>query len=95
MTDFGFATYFNQQEKLDTVLGSPLYMAPEILHHKKYDSKVDIWSAGVITHILLLGRQPYGGATKEEIYESIKEDPLDTSCEEWNNISGLAKDFIE
>ena len=50
MADFGFATYFDSDKKLSLELGSPLYMAPEIVNHSKYDSKVDVWSTGVVTH---------------------------------------------
>lgn len=50
------------------VLGSPLYMAPEIIEEKKYDHRVDIWSAGVICYILLSGRPPFKGRTKQDIF---------------------------
>ena len=72
LTDFGFATYFDEKEKLDEVLGSPLYMPPEIVMKHKYDEKVDIWSAGVVTFILLSGKPPFVGNTKDEVYNSIK-----------------------
>ena len=65
LTDFGFATYFDEKNKLDEVLGSPLYMPPEIVDQRKYTEKVDIWSAGVVSHILLTGKPPFYGANKE------------------------------
>ena len=37
LTDFGFATHFSQNQKMDEVLGSPIYMPPEIVKHEKYD----------------------------------------------------------
>ena len=46
-------------------------MAPEIVNRLKYDSKVDVWSAGVVTYILLCGRPPFFGKTKEEVYAAI------------------------
>ena len=95
LTDFGFATYFNEKDKLEDQLGSPLYMPPEIAGRGTYDSKVDIWSAGVVTHILLSGRPPFLGQTKEEVYKAIKEDPLNFQISEWSNISVLAQDFVE
>lgn len=55
LTDFGFATTWKQGEKLDLSLGSPLYMAPELVDEKEYDNRVDVWSVGVITYILLSG----------------------------------------
>lgn len=46
-------------------------MAPEIVACQNYNSKVDIWSVGCITHILLTGCPPFFGKSKQEIYESI------------------------
>jgi serine/threonine protein kinase len=71
ITDFGFACFFEQKGGLDDVLGSPLYMAPEIVRQRKYDSKVDVWSIGVITYVLLSGRPPFFGQGKDAIFESI------------------------
>jgi calcium-dependent protein kinase len=68
MTDFGFASFYNPKKGLDEVLGSPLYMAPEIINRQKYDSKVDIWSVGVIAFILISGRPPFMGKSKDEIF---------------------------
>ena len=39
LTDFGFAAYFDEKDKMDEVLGSPLYMPPEIVKHEKYASE--------------------------------------------------------
>jgi calcium-dependent protein kinase len=64
LTDFGFATYFDRKNELNEVLGSPLYMPPEIVSHSGYDNKVDIWSTGVMTYILLVGKPPFIGKTK-------------------------------
>ena len=70
ITDFGFASLFdpqNEEGDLNMVLGTPLYMAPEILEKKKYNSKVDIWSTGIIAFMLLTGNPPFVGKTKEEV----------------------------
>jgi serine/threonine protein kinase len=71
LTDFGFATFLNPVSGLKVVLGSPLYMAPEIVKEQNYNEKVDIWSIGVMAHILLTGCPPFCGKTKEEIYKAI------------------------
>ena len=68
LTDFGFATYYDHQEKLTEVLGSPIYMPPEIVKHEKYDSKADVWSAGVVTYVMLCGKPPFFADTKEGVY---------------------------
>ena len=53
LTDFGFATFFDEDEKLDLPLGTPYYLSPEIVKEEKYDQKCDIWSAGVIMYEML------------------------------------------
>jgi calcium-dependent protein kinase len=70
ITDFGFAKCYDPQtfEGLDDILGSPLYMAPEIVKKMKYDAKVDIWSLGVMAYIILSGKPPFSGKTKDEIF---------------------------
>jgi serine/threonine protein kinase len=51
-------------------------MAPEIISEEPYDKKVDIWSTGVITYILLSGRPPFRGKSKQEIFNSVKNSEL-------------------
>ena len=71
IADFGFSCFFDPEKGLDLVLGSPLYMAPEIIRigenkqlKMTYNEKVDVWSIGVITYMLLTGRNPYPGRNK-------------------------------
>lgn len=46
------------QGMAETLCGSPLYMAPEILQFHKYDAKADLWSVGTILFELLVGESP-------------------------------------
>ena len=50
IADLGFAVKYDPQTGLDLVLGTPLYMAPELIERKKYNEKVDVWSLGVICY---------------------------------------------
>ena len=50
IADLGFAQKFDKNAGLELVLGTPLYMAPELVKHQKYDEKVDVWSLGIITY---------------------------------------------
>ena len=59
LTDFGFATKYDPNKKEELSLGSPIYMAPELVMDKAYDFKVDCWATGVITYILLTGAPPF------------------------------------
>lgn len=67
LTDFGFATFFDPSRKMDVIVGTPIYMAPELANGDEYDCRVDIWSVGVITYILLGGRPPFDGKDTDEI----------------------------
>ena len=93
LTDFGFACFYSEQRGLKQVLGSPLYMAPEIVREERYDKGVDIWSVGVIAHILLSGCPPFYGRTKQDIYRSIVSDiPKFGKVRE--SLSEQAKEFV-
>ena len=56
--DFGFAKVNEGITRTMTVCGSPLYMAPELLNEKSYNTGVDIWAIGMILHELLVGYHP-------------------------------------
>jgi len=53
--DFGASTKFDHNEMMTKRIGTPFYVAPEILLKKPYDEKCDVWSLGVIMYILLCG----------------------------------------
>ena len=63
--DFGTSLMFNRGEVQDELVGSIYYIAPEVLK-KKYNSKCDLWSCGVIMFILLTGVPPFGGNNNRE-----------------------------
>jgi len=60
--DFGTSVIFDESKKLDEKLGTPYYIAPEVLA-RNYGSKCDVWSCGVITYIVLSGIPPFNGAS--------------------------------
>lgn len=94
LTDFGFAVCTPDVHKLQEELGSRWYMAPEILAKQEYNEKVDVWSAGVVAHLLLIGEPPFPGDTKEEVYKMIRTNEINYNGEEYIHLSDQAKDFL-
>ncbi|CDW73027.1 protein kinase domain containing protein [Stylonychia lemnae] len=92
--DFGLSRYFSNDKKMCQRLGTPYYIAPEVLK-KKYDEKCDIWSIGVILHVLLCGAPPFQGRTDEQIFEAIQLGYITFASPEWENISNEGKIFIK
>ncbi|GAM26990.1 hypothetical protein SAMD00019534_101650 [Acytostelium subglobosum LB1] len=72
IADFGFARFIDVQSLSDTFCGSPLYMAPEILHRKNYTVKADLWSVGVILYEMLIGEPPYNCNTVVDLLHQLE-----------------------
>ncbi|KAL3617299.1 hypothetical protein CASFOL_038844 [Castilleja foliolosa] len=85
--------FFNMGQRLSGVVGSPAYVAPEVLVGN-YTEKVDIWSAGVLLHALLVGVLPFQGDSLETVFEAIKEEKLDFSVGVWESVSQPARDLL-
>lgn len=72
LIDFGFAHVWGPNERLQTCCGSLQYVSPEVLAQKGYDEKCDIWSLGVIAHLLLTGYPPFMAETEKELRRRIR-----------------------
>ncbi|CAD8210364.1 unnamed protein product [Paramecium pentaurelia] len=76
LADFGFATKVAMNEILDQQVGTPLYMAPQLLENTPYTSKCDIWSLGIIAYEMIYGRQPWSCRDMKSYLKNIKCYPL-------------------
>lgn len=94
LADFGLATYIKPGQSLHGTVGSPFYIAPEVLSGG-YDQAADVWSAGVILYILLSGIPPFWGKTKSRIFEAVRAAELRFPSNPWDFISYSAKELIK
>ncbi|KAI9809804.1 MAG: hypothetical protein M1825_000237 [Sarcosagium campestre] len=72
IADFGFARSLPSTSLAETLCGSPLYMAPEILRYEKYDAKADLWSVGTVLYETMVGRPPFRASNHVELLRKIE-----------------------
>lgn len=89
LTDFGLSKVATD-DGCKTFLGTPEYMAPEVLEGKEYDYAVDWWSLGAVCYDLLTGNPPFCGNNYQKIIEKIKKTKLNLPY----YLSPDAKDFL-
>lgn len=94
LSDFGLATVFKHKGKtriLTTPCGTPPYLAPEIRSLSYRGDKVDIWSAGIILYVMLVGNTPWAEPTQvdEEFVMYCKHYQTGLDFYPWNSFSPL------
>lgn len=81
-------------ERLNDVVGSAYYVAPEVLY-RSYSFEADMWSIGVIAYILLCGGRPFWARTESGIFRSVLRADPNFDDSPWPTISAEAKDFVK
>ncbi|KAK1818800.1 Serine/threonine-protein kinase [Friedmanniomyces endolithicus] len=72
IADFGFARHLPSTSLAETLCGSPLYMAPEILRYEKYDARADLWSTGTVLHEMVVGKPPFRAQNHVDLLRRIE-----------------------
>ena len=93
LIDFGTCNYLEPGKFLHQTMGTPYFVAPEVLD-EKYNHQCDVWSMGVTMYILLAGFPPFMGSNQSEVFNEIKSAELSFEYKEFNLISEEAKDLI-
>ncbi|XP_014260217.1 death-associated protein kinase 3-like isoform X2 [Cimex lectularius] len=92
--DFEISRVILDGTEVHEILGTPEYVAPEILHYEPITLAADMWSLGVTTYVLLTGFSPFGGETDQETFLNISKAQVDFPDELFEDISEEAKDFV-
>ena len=69
--DYGLSRIISEDEVADTLLGTPAYIAPEVLERGGYTSSCDVWSVGTMLFEMLNGFHPFRGKNTNEILRKI------------------------
>lgn len=93
LIDFGFAAEA-PEPTLTGLIGTSIYMAPEIYNRRPYGKPVDMWAFGVVVFILLSGYAPFSDENQDELVESVTTASISFDATYWTCTSPEAKDFI-
>jgi calcium/calmodulin-dependent protein kinase I len=94
VADFGSAVWLHEGTCMEGVVGTPYYVAPEVLMGRDYNEKVDVWSCGVILYIMLAGVPPFYGESVADIFEAVLRGNLRFPTRIFRSVSPEAKDLL-
>ena len=96
LADFGLSTFFRRGELEKEAVGSPFYMAPEMVMRGSpgYGPEADIWSCGVCLYKFLSGRLPFPGETSADVFTAIRHNEVDYAHPSWRGVSSAARDLL-
>ncbi|KAL5008807.1 hypothetical protein ScPMuIL_014388 [Solemya velum] len=92
LCDFGFARIIGEKSFRRSVVGTPAYLAPEVLKSKGYNRSLDMWSVGVVIYVSLSGTFPFN--EDEEIGDQIQNAAFMYPPNPWKEVSQEAIDLI-
>lgn len=92
LCDFGFARIIGEKSFRRSVVGTPAYLAPEVLLNQGYNRSLDMWSVGVIMYVSLSGTFPFN--EDEDINDQIQNAAFMYPASPWSRISSGAIDLI-
>lgn len=98
IADFGLADFSQDGEINSTangMIGTPGYVAPEVVNRQKYGPGVDMWAVGVLLYIMLSGKMPFYGRDDQACLQMISRGKYSFPDREWLKISPDAKSLVK
>ena len=92
--DFGASVLMKGEKKISFRFGTAFYIAPEVLK-ENYNEKCDVWSIGVILHLLLTGTLPFDDQSDEQIWKKIITEEINYSAPKFKSLSPEAINFLK
>ncbi|XP_042861671.1 calcium/calmodulin-dependent protein kinase type IV-like [Penaeus japonicus] len=94
LVDFGLSRVIFHGAEITQIMGTPDYVAPEVINFEPISLSTDMWAIGVLTYVFLSGCTPFGGDTDQETFVNITQAEFDFPEDLFADVSEQAKDFI-
>ncbi|XP_039982175.1 serine/threonine-protein kinase 17A isoform X1 [Xiphias gladius] len=95
IVDFGLSRMVCSYQELREIMGTPEYVAPEILNYEPISTATDMWSIGVLAYVMLTGISPFLGENKQETFLNISQLNVSYTEEELQQLDQAALSFIQ
>ncbi|XP_056593699.1 serine/threonine-protein kinase 17A [Triplophysa dalaica] len=95
IVDFGLSRLVSNSQEIREIMGTPEYVAPEVLNYEPITTATDMWSIGVLTYVMLTGISPFLGDDKQETFLNISQINISYTEEELEHLDRAAIHFIK
>ncbi|XP_042607922.1 serine/threonine-protein kinase 17A [Cyprinus carpio] len=95
VVDFGLSRLVSSGQEIREIMGTPEYVAPEILNYEPISTATDMWSIGVLAYVMLTGISPFLGDDKQETFLNISQINISYTEEELQHLHRAAIHFIK
>ncbi|KAG7336322.1 hypothetical protein KOW79_001015 [Hemibagrus wyckioides] len=95
IVDFGLSRMVSSNQEIREIMGTPEYVAPEVLNYEPISTATDMWSIGVLAYVMLTGMSPFLGADKQETFLNISQINVSYTEEELERLDKAAIHFIK
>ncbi|XP_073719963.1 serine/threonine-protein kinase 17A [Misgurnus anguillicaudatus] len=95
IVDFGLSRLVSSSQEIREIMGTPEYVAPEILNYEPISTATDMWSIGVLAYVMLTGISPFLGDDKQETFLNISQINVSYTEEELKHLDRAAIHFIK